>query len=96
MAISNSGSPAGFWPGGGGTDFPAFYSYAYPEPQGFKEYPIRPAEAFYHTGMSEFVLPYDVVRTAKLPDEVLLSFLQSTYEAAAMRAKWDRHTLERQ
>ena len=95
-AYSHEVSSCGFWPGGGPINEPVFYAYTYPEPQGFKEYPIRPAEAFYHTGMSEFVLPYDVVRTAKLPDEVLLSFLQSTYEAAAMRAKWDRHTLERQ
>jgi hypothetical protein len=75
---------------------PVFYAYAYPEPQGFKDYPIQPAEAFYHKEMSEFVLPYDVVSTAKSPDEVLLSFLQSTYEAASTLAKWDRHTLERQ
>jgi len=94
-AYSHEVSSCGFWPGGGPVNEPVFYAYAYPEPQGFKDYPILPAEAFYHTGMSEFVLPYDVVRTAKSPDEVLLSFLQSTYEAEATRAKWDRNTLER-
>jgi Family of unknown function (DUF5996) len=75
---------------------PAFYSYAYPEPQGFKDYPIQPPEAFYSTQMGEFLLPYDAVRNAKLPEEVLLPFLQTTYEAAATSAKWDRHALERQ
>jgi hypothetical protein len=95
-AYSHEVSSCGFWPGGGPVNEPVFYAYAYPEPQGFKDYHIKPAEAFYHTEMSEFLLPYDVVRTAKSPDEVLLSFLQSTYEAAATRAKWDRHALERQ
>jgi hypothetical protein len=96
-AYSHEVSSCGFWPGGGGpVDEPAFYAYAYPEPQGFRDYPIRPAEGFYHTGMGEFLLPYDVIRTAKSPDQVLLSFLQSTYEAAATCAKWDRRALERQ
>jgi hypothetical protein len=95
-AYSHEVSSCGFWPGGGPVNQPAFFAYAYPEPQGFKDYPIQPTEAFYHTGMREFLLPYDVVRTAKSPDEVLLSFLQSTYEAAATCAKWDRRALERQ
>jgi hypothetical protein len=95
-AYSHEVSSCGFWPGGGPVNEPVFYAYAYPEPQGFKDYPIQPPEAFYHKDMSEFVLPYDVVRNAKLPDEVLLSFLQTTYEAAATCAKWDRHALERQ
>jgi hypothetical protein len=95
-AYSHEVSSCGFWPGGGPVDEPAFFAYAYPEPQGFKDYPIQPTEAFYHTGMREFLVPYDVVRTAKSPDEVLLSFLQSTYEAAATCAKWDRRALERQ
>ena len=82
-AYSHEVSSCGFWPGGGLIDEPAFYAYAYPEPQGFKEYPIQPPEAFYHREISEFLLPYDVVRSAKSPDEVLLSFLQSTYEAEA-------------
>jgi uncharacterized protein DUF5996 len=95
-AYSHEVSSCGFWPGGGPVDEPVFYSYAYPEPPGFKDYSILPAEAFYHREMSEFVLPYDVVRTAKSPDDGLLSFLQSTYEAAATCAKWDRRVLERQ
>ena len=95
-AYSHEVSSCGFWPGGGPVNEPAFYAYAYPEPQGFKDYTIQPKEAFYHTGMGEFLLPYDVVRNSKSPDEVLLSFLQSTYEAAAICAKWDRHALERQ
>jgi Family of unknown function (DUF5996) len=95
-AYSHEVSSCGFWPGGGPVNEPAFYAYAYPEPQGFKDYTIQPKEAFYHTEMGEFLLPYDVVRNSKSPDEVLLSFLQSTYEAAATCAKWDRHALERQ
>jgi hypothetical protein len=94
-AYSQEVSSCGFWPGGGLLDEPAFYSYAYPEPQHFREYPIQPVEAFYHTGISEFLLPYEVVRIAKSPDDVLLSFLQSTYEAAAESAGWDRDALER-
>jgi hypothetical protein len=95
-AYSHEVSSCGFWLGGGPVNEPVFYAYAYPEPQGFKDYPIQPPEVFYHTGMSEFLLPYDVVRTAKSPDDVLLSFLQSTYEAATTCANWDRHALERQ
>jgi len=95
-AYSHEVSSCGFWPGGGPVNEPAFYAYAYPEPQGFKDYPVKPQEAFYHTGMGEFLLPYDVVRNAKSPDEVLLSFMQTTYEAAATCAKWERRVLERQ
>jgi uncharacterized protein DUF5996 len=76
-------------------DTPAFYAYAYPEPEGFKDYPIKPAEAFYHKQMKEFLLPYEVVRTAKAPDQLLLEFLQTTYEAAATLSHWDRPALER-
>ena len=65
------------------------------KPQGYKDYSILPREAYYDSSMGEFLLPYDVVRTAKSPDDVLLSFLQSTYEAAATNANWDRHALER-
>jgi len=94
-AYSHEVSSCGFWPGGGPINEPVFYAYSYPEPPGFKEYSIQPKEAFYHTEMREFLLPYDVVRTANSPDEVLLAFLQSTYEAAATCAKWDRDALER-
>src|SRR5919198_5799196 len=95
-AYSHEVSSCGFWPGGGPVNEPVFYAYAYPEPQGFKDYPIQPPEAFYDKQMGEFLLPYDVVRNANSPDDVLLSFLQSTYEAAATCAKWDRRALERQ
>jgi hypothetical protein len=95
-AYSHEVSSCGFWPGGGPIDEPVFYAYTYPEPQGFKDYSIQPPEAFYHTGMGEFLLPYDVVRMSDSPDKILLSFLQSSYEAAAVCANWDRHTLERQ
>jgi hypothetical protein len=94
-AYSHEVSSCGFWPGGGPVDMPAFYAYAYPEPEGFKEYSIKPAGAFYHQQMKEFLLPYDMVRTAKSPDDVLLAFLQSTYEAAATLGRWDRAALER-
>jgi hypothetical protein len=72
-----------------------FYSYAYPEPSGFASAPVKPSAAFYSTDLREFVLPYDVVREAESPDETLLDFLQTTYEAAANLANWDRNSLER-
>jgi len=95
-AYSHEVSSCGFWPGGGHIDRPIFYSYAYPEPNGFKEFAIQPREAVYESTMGEFMLPYEVVRASKSPGEVLLNFLQSTYVAAATTAKWDRETLERQ
>lgn len=94
-AYSHEVSSCGFWPGGGPVDRPVFYAYAYPESEGFKECPVEPREAFYSEDMREFLLPYEVVRTATSPDEALLSFLQSTYEAAAILGKWDRAALER-
>ena len=93
-AYSHEVSSCGFWPGGGASG-PAFYAYAYPEPKGFKHYAVQPKEAFYSEEMREFLLPYDAVRTAEFPDRVLLAFLQSTYEAAAILGKWDRPALER-
>lgn len=94
-AYSHEVSSAGFWPGGGGIDYPAFYSYAYPAPEGFAQAEVRPTGAFYSQELGEFILPYDEVRTASSPDEVLLEFLQSTYEAAADLGHWDRGALER-
>jgi hypothetical protein len=94
-AYSHEVSSCGFWPGGGPVSEPVFYAYAYPEPQGFKNYPVRPIDAYYYSGMSEFLLPYEKVRIAESPDDVLLSFLQSTYEAEATLAEWDRNALER-
>jgi hypothetical protein len=73
----------------------AFYAYAYPEPDGFNEHAVRPEAAYYHKEIGEFILPYEAVRTADKPDTVLLDFLQSTYEAAADLAGWDRKALER-
>lgn len=94
-AYSHEVSSCGFWPGGGAIMEPAFYAYAYPEPQGFKDYPVRPKAAFYSSDMREFILPYNAVRHENNPDEVLIEFLQSTYEAAAKQGNWDRAALER-
>jgi len=93
-AYSHEVSSAGFWPGSGAIDYPAFYSYAYPEPSGFRAAKVRPDAAFFSEAVSEFILPYDAVRKADDPDNALLDFLQSTYEAAANSAKWDRDALE--
>jgi hypothetical protein len=93
-AYSHEVSSAGFWPGSGAVDYPAFYSYTYPEPPGFRTSKLKPAAAFFDGDLGEFILPYDAVRTAVDPDKTLLDFLQSTYEAAAVAAKWDRDALE--
>ena len=94
-AYSHEVISAGFWPGGGEIKGPAFYAYAAPEPAGYGQSPVRPAKAFYHSGLKEFFLMYDDVRTAASPRTDLLEFLQSTYEAGAQLAKWDRAELER-
>ena len=94
-AYSHEVSSAGFWPGGGVVEGAAFYAYAAPEPSGFAGYRARPAEAFYHPELHEFLLMYDDVRRAPSPKDSLLQFLQSTYEAAAILANWDRPNLER-
>src|SRR5258706_1009083 len=93
-AYSHEESSAGFWPGSGAIDYPAFYSYTYPEPAGFRTTRVRPDAAFFSEALGEFILPYDAVRTAAQPEQALLEFLQSTYEAAANAAKWDRQALE--
>jgi hypothetical protein len=93
-AYSHEVSSCGFWPGGGAVPYPAFYSYAYPEPEGFARASIEPAAAFYSVHLREFILPYDEVRHARSPDDTLLDFLQTTYEAAANLAQWDRAALE--
>ncbi|HLL15428.1 MAG TPA: DUF5996 family protein [Pyrinomonadaceae bacterium] len=85
----------GFWPGSGNVQMPAFYSYAAPEPAGFAQTPVSPAAAFYNPETGGFILPYDDVRKADEPERMLSEFLQSTYEAAANLAKWDRAALER-
>ena len=92
---SHSASSVGFWPGGPAFPEAAFYSYCYPEPPGFRAATVQPAAARFDTGLGEFVLPYDAVRTSADPDATLLAFAQSTYEAAADAARWDRAALER-
>ena len=94
-AYSHEVSSCGFWPGGGPIREPVYYSYAYPEPEGFKNYPVRPAGAYYSKELGEFLLPYEAIRRAKDPDQELLAFLQSTYDAAADTGRWDRANLER-
>jgi hypothetical protein len=87
-------SSAGFWPCGGTIDYPAFYSYAYPMPEGFRSASGPSEAAFFSQELGEFLLPYKAVRTAASPDRAFLDFLQSTYQAAADASKWDRAALE--
>jgi hypothetical protein len=93
-AYSQEVSSLGFWPGNAAAPTPIFYSYAYPEPPGFAEAKVQPAASFYEPKVREFMLPYDVVRTAEKPNEVLLDFAQSTYDAASTLGKWDRDALQ--
>jgi len=93
-AYSHEVSSCGFWPGGGPVPYPVFYSYAYPEPNGFSAAAVKPAEALYSTDLREFILPYDAVRQSASPDDTLLDFLQTTYDAAASLAGWNRDELE--
>jgi hypothetical protein len=92
-AYSHEVSSCGFWPGMPGVE-PLFYSYAYPEPPGYREYSIAPALGGFDANFGEFVLPYEAMRNSENPDAVLLAFLQKTYEAAANCAKWDRAGLD--
>ena len=85
----------GFWPGSGPVQEPAFYAYAAPAPAGFESIAVRPAAAFYHRELGEFILPYEAVRTADDPDAALRAFVDSTYDGAATLARWDRPALER-
>jgi hypothetical protein len=94
-AYSHEVSSAGFWPGAAGLSEPVFYAYAYPEPVGFAQASVAPAAASYNGTFGEFLLPYEAVRQAEAPDDLLLEFLQSTYEAAADLGRWDRASLER-
>jgi hypothetical protein len=93
-AYSQEVSSLGFWPGSAAAPIPLFYSYAYPEPPGFSEAKVQPTAASYNAKMREFILPYDAVRTATSPDDVLLDFAQSTYDAASKLAQWDRAALK--
>jgi hypothetical protein len=92
LAYSHEVHSCGLWPGG--SEEGSFYAYAYPAPDGFGDWPVRPDEAYYDTKLGEFLLPYKAVRTADDPDETLLAFCQSTYEAAAELGHWDRAALE--
>ena len=92
LAYSHEVSSCGYWPGA--DEEGVFYAYAYPEPPGFADWPVEPAGAFYDTELGEFLLPYTAVRTAPDPEATLLSFCQSTYEAAATLGGWDRAALE--
>jgi hypothetical protein len=94
-SYSHECSSSGFWPGGGPVPEPVFYSYTYPEPAGFRDWPVAPDAAYYSTDLFEYLLPYEAVRTADDPDATLLSFLQTTYEAGAEPGAWDRAALER-
>jgi hypothetical protein len=98
--LNHSWGVHGFWPGGdlpGGQSLrePVMYAYAVPEPAGLKEARVRPDGAYYHAGMGEFFLPYDAVRTASSPERAIREFVDSTYDAAATLARWDRKALER-
>ncbi len=93
-AYSHEVSSAGFWPGGGLIDYPAFYSYAYPAPEGFAGAPVEPEAARFNPDLGEFLLPYDAVRHAADPEAALMVFLESTYRAAADLGGWERGRLE--
>ena len=92
---SHEVSSVGWWPGDNRLALPSFYSYAAPEPAGFRESPVAPAAAYYNESLSGFYLHYDDVRNAPNPEKALLDFCRSTYEAAAEKGKWDRSALER-
>jgi Family of unknown function (DUF5996) len=92
-AYSHEVSSAGFWPGNDAFPQAAFYSYTYPEPAGFRDWPVTPG-AHFDKGLGEFILPYETVRNATEPDALLLDFLSATYAAAAETGGWDRAALE--
>jgi hypothetical protein len=95
-AYSHEVSSAGFWPGGVTAAEPIFYSYAYPEPEGFRTAKVAPAAATFDETLGEFILPYEQVRRSAIPETELMAFLQSSYESAANLAHWDRAALERE
>jgi hypothetical protein len=97
MAIGGDqeGASTGFWPGSGKLKEPAFFAYTYPEPPGCRQAAIEPGAAMFHPDVSEFILPYEAVRTSSSPDQMVLDFFRSTYEVGATLAGWDRAALER-
>ncbi|PYR53206.1 MAG: hypothetical protein DMF89_00365 [Acidobacteria bacterium] len=94
-AYSHEEISHGFWPGGGAVTEAAFYAFAAPEPEGLKTASVKPSAAYYHPDLPEFILPYEAVRSAASPTAELEAFLQSTYDAAADLASWNRSDLER-
>ena len=94
-AYSHEVSSCGFWPGNGGFGKAAFYSYAYPEPPDFASAPMSLDATYYDRSLGQFILPYDAIRQAKSPDDDLMHYLRSTYEAASTLGQWDRAALER-
>ena len=94
-AYSHEVSSCGFWPGNGGFGQAAFYCYAYPEPQNFVEAAVYPDATYYDQDLGQFILPYEAVRQAQSPDNYLMQYLTSSYEAAADLGHWDRPALER-
>jgi hypothetical protein len=95
MSGDHEQAEAGFWPGNARLPEPAFVAYTFPEPPGCRTAPIRPEAAFFHPELAEFILPYEKVRAAANPDELILDFYRSTYEIGATLAGWDRAALER-
>lgn len=93
-AYSHEVASFGFWPGSEALPEAAFYAYLYPEPEGYKNAEVRPKGAYYHETLREFILPYKDVQKSDNPEKTLLAFLNSTYEAGATLAEWDRHALE--
>jgi hypothetical protein len=94
-AMSHEEFSVGFWPGSGSVAEPAFYAYARPEPPGLASSAVRPAAASYNRELADFILPYEAVRTSASPDDIVLDFYQSAYEAAANLGQWDRAALDR-
>ena len=94
-AYSHECSSCGFWPGGGAIAEPVFYAYAYPAPAGYADALVLPKGARYSPEAQEFIFPYEAVRRAPAPDEALLDFFQTTYDAAATLGRWDRAALDR-
>ena len=93
--MSHEEFSVGFWPGSGAVREPAFYAYASPEPPGFPAAAVPPEDAAYRREISNFLLPYERVRTAPAPDDMVLTFFQAAYDAAANLAAWDRRALDR-
>jgi len=95
LAADQEAATCGFWPGNVKLHAPAFFAYTFPEPPGCREAVIQPDAASYHLDLSEFILPYEAVRTSPNPDQILLDFFQSTYTVGATLGGWDRTALER-